>query len=239
MLSLINEEVSMTTNIHPNRHRQGMRAALARLERLSPGITHGSTANLPEGFLEVETAGMPEAELRGRRNLLAHLATLIADWKTDGKSTVDFGPVLGELHTLPDEDIVMARPPAAVTYVAFGGRAPRLISLPGATVEGFYIREVVTSGYFAAEITLVCHDPSWHELDGIRYSEALRTGSRAAIGVIPVGQRFSVNDGQFYFKGDSRLLGDPLLAEAVKAIGVAVANNFDSEHAYTPPVYRR
>jgi len=200
-----------------------MNSMLGRLERLSPGISRHVPEMPPTDLMLEETAGMFESELLDRSTTLGHLEALIAAWRSDGMAHFDAGELASEMVVCEFADAVTVRPPEEVTFVSFGAAAPRMVSDPVVRIEGFYVREVVADGTFAAEITIVCAEDSWEDFDSMRYSDAIRVASRAAIGVIQLDEITSSAEIIASFVGDQDLLEDPSLKKAWEIASYAMA----------------
>lgn len=204
----------MRNQIHPHRHTAGIQAMLDRLENLSPKITKEIPAEPPMDLLKDEMSGMKEPELLERSALINHLGALIADWRSDGMNHFDAEQCLSDAVLNEFDDGLTLRPPSEVTFISFGACAPRLATHPNASIEGFYVREIVADGEFCAEMTFVCSDERSAKIPSLRYSEAIRIASQVAVGIIPIGEHLADQDVLANFSGDKALIKDSALRTA-------------------------
>jgi hypothetical protein len=197
---------------------------LARLERLSPGVTFpGSPRQPSRQFLEIEQTGMTTSDLARRSGRLRHLENLIADWRVDGETIfvteLDedcdsyFYPT-GGFTDIPD----------SVSYVSFEStRLLNLTRIPRTRIEGVYTRGVASNGQYSVELTFVCQEPGWTTMDSCLYADALEVGSRISVGIIPLEMQ-APGYTQGSFEGDHLLSGDPALGHAINAITIFFAS---------------
>lgn len=204
----------MTAILHPFRYKDSLNQMLTRLERLAPGVSTGKITKSCESLLREEMAGIDPAEFQDRSELLGHLEQLVAGWKNDGEAVyIEQSDASNPLVSSAGAGLV-ARPPEGVTYVCFGGSAPVIGDAGDTVVEGFYVREVEAEDGLSAEVTLVCAGAAWEEIGTARYSDAVSTLSRAAVGVIPIGQSLTPAEALSLFEGDAELLADPAIEKA-------------------------
>lgn len=199
--------------LHPRRYPEAFRGQLQRLERLAPGITTSSADFQPDTLLmEIEQTGITDDEMVSAQTRLNHLERLIADWRIDGENSfeVAFG-------FNPDViSIEFSEVPPTVTYVQFTeSPALALQEIKDLRIEGVYMREVVAHGAFSVELTFVCHEPGWKTMDCCLYADAVKVGSRACVGSIPLGLTHPVSNMIERFEGDPRILDEPALAYAL------------------------
>jgi len=211
---------------HPYRYPAAFRAQLARLERLSPGVTTDETLASPSSrFVEIEHAGATVEDIAERNRRLRHLEGLIADWHSDGGTVSAL--MIQELDATASSALIeLDSVPASVSYfelepLAFFG----LTEQPQSRIEGFYVREVIAGGRFCAEITIVCDEPAWRTMGTCLYADAMEVGSRIGVGLIPLGEVFYLVDAGRLFNGDAMLLAEPALLQAIAAVGTCLSED--------------
>ncbi|MCS4243131.1 hypothetical protein M2418_002662 [Rhizobium sp. BIGb0125] len=220
---------------HPYRYPAAFRAQLARLERLSPGITkHGAAANPSSRLIEIEHSGAT-IDIIGERNLrLRHLESLIADWHIDGERASQ--STFGDSGDQARATIELSEIPACVTYIEFDPADELNLEFqPRSKVEGFYVREIVSYGRYCAEITFVCDEPAWRTMGTCVYADAMKVGSRISVGVIPLREKIDLVAAQQLFDGDTSLLNDPALLRAISAAGTTLAEYGTQKRSTRPP----
>ncbi|WP_413711633.1 hypothetical protein [Rhizobium sp. Rhizsp82] len=178
------------TIAHPYRYPIAFRRQFDRLENLVPGITDRAVnANASNDFLERELQGAAPADFATQNQRLRHLERLIADWRIDGETTysthVNFDS-RGNA-TLGFEDV-----PPSVSYIFFD-RDPilQLDDVRGGRIEGVYMREIASDGKPSIELTFVCDEQGWADMNKCYFGEAVKVGARISIGVIPLQEEIS------------------------------------------------
>lgn len=224
---------------HPYRYPAAFRAQLARLERLSPGITAHEALGTPSSqFIEIEHAGATTEDIAERNLRLRHLEGLIADWHLDG-GTVSVSRIDELEGTASSTTIELDRVPPTVSYVEF--EPHRSLDFAGQSqsrIEGFYVREVIDDGRFCAEITIVCDEPAWRTMGTCVYADAMEVGSRISVGVIPLGEEFDLLAAGQLFDGDTLLSKEPALLRAIAAVGVGLADGLWKRSIPSPAIGR-
>ncbi|TCP80410.1 hypothetical protein C8J31_11679 [Rhizobium sp. PP-CC-2G-626] len=203
---------------HPRRYAEAFRGQLARLERLYPNLTYpGSGAAPSRAFEEIECAGVSTLMIARRNVRLRHLEALIADWRSDGEATFH-AEVDSKSIGAPTLGIVDV--PRSVSFVEFDAAGLLDVeSRPRSRVEGFYVREVMSEGAFAAELTFVCLEPGWKTMETCRYADAMEVGSRISVGIVALGEETTPALAASCFAGDIELSGDPAIERAIAAAG--------------------
>lgn len=211
---------------HPYRYPVAYLAQLARLERLSPGVTIDEALASPSSqFVEIEHAGATAEDIAERNLRLRHLEGLIADWHLDGGTV---SALLTDEHEgmAPSATIELDSVPASVSYFELEPQAFfSFTKQPRSRIEGLYVREVIAGGRFCAEITIVCDEPAWRTMGTCLYADAMEVGSRIGVGLIPLGEVFDLVDAARLFNGDAMLLAEPALLQAIGAVSTCLSED--------------